>query len=140
MTVTKLSISLMPEVFQEIELREEGNTSGTINKCLERYFMLLARTRAELRECLSEEECALILDAINGVFHSTHTIFLLWIEIKDAIELNSLDRVWKVNGPTLIAKIKNAGLIGQAALIDGAECWWKRKSAGEQPVWQDLLR
>ena len=143
MPVTKLSLSFRPQIMAEIERRaevEQGNVSGVVNKALDRYFALLARARAELRNQLSDDECALILDATNGtMFADTFSLSHLWAEIADAVSLDGLDTKWRVDGQALVAKVQAAGMIGQAALIDASERWWRRVSQGEQPGYGELL-
>lgn len=143
MPVTKLSMSFRPQIMAEIERRSEvehGNVSGVANKALDRYFALLARARAELRSQLSDNECALILDATNGtMFSDTFSLSHLWAEIADAVSLDGLDQKWEVDGDALVAKIQASGMIGQAALIDASERWWRRVSQGEQPGYGELL-
>ena len=141
MPVQKLSVSLTLDIMAEITTRAEGNISGAINQALERYLALLARARAELRNQLSDHECALIIDATNGTaFADTISLGMLWDEIEDACQLDQLDRKWDVNGSDMVAKIKAAGMIGQTALIDASERWWNRVSAGEQPAYGELLK
>lgn len=143
MPVTKLSMSFRPQIMAEIERRSEvelGNVSGVVNKALDRYFALLARARAELRSQLSDNECALILDATNGtMFANTFSISHLWAEIADACDMDQLDRKWQIDGGALVAKIQTSGMIGQAALIDASERWWRRVSQGENPGYGELL-
>lgn len=143
MPVTKLSMSFRSAIMAEVEIRsevEQGNVSGVVNKALDRYFALLARSRAELRNQLSENECALILDATNGtMFADTFSLGHLWAEIADACDLDGLDRKWKVDGLALVEKVQASGMIGQAALIDASERWWRRVGQGEQPGYGEML-
>lgn len=141
MPVTKLSISLQPRIMAELEKRAEyDNISGAINKSLERYYSLLGRARAELRSRLSDAECALILDALNGsLFADTSSISMIWAEIEDACSLDSLYSKWEVDGEALVAKLRSASLIEAAALVDGSERWWNRVAAGETPPFSHLL-
>lgn len=141
MPVKKLSVSIRPDIMAEIEKRVEyDNVSGALNKCLERYVALLARSLAEWRSQLSDRECALILDATNGtMFADTFSLSHLWGEVADAISLDGLDQKWEVDGAGLVDKIKTSGMIGQAALVDASERWWRRVANGEQPPFGDLL-
>jgi hypothetical protein len=141
MAVKKLSISLQLRIGTEIEKRvESGNVSNTVNRSLDRYFALLNRALAEWRGTLSDNECALILDATNGsAFADTISLGMLWSEIEDAVSLDGLDRKWSVDGAALAVKLKASGMLGQAALVDASERWWNRVAAGEQPAYSDLL-
>ncbi len=141
MPVTKMSVSLSPHLLAQVEERVEyTNVSGALARILERYFALLSRSRSELRNQLSKEECALVLDATNGsAFVDTVSLGMLWAEIEDAVSLDHLDRKWQVDGPGLVAKIRGSGILGQVALIDASERWWRRVAAGEQPGFAELL-
>lgn len=141
MAVKKLSISLQPRTMAEIEKRiESDNVSAAMNRILDRYFGLLNRALAEWRSQLSDAEYALILDATNGtMFADTISLGMLWAEIEDAIELDGLDRKWSVDGAALVAKLQAGGMIGQTALVDASERWWRRVAAGEQPAYSELL-
>lgn len=140
MPVQKQSVSIMPQIYDNLGLRSEGNLSGTINRSLDRYFAILARSVAELRNQLSTDECALILDATNGsMFSDTISIGMLWHEIEDACRLDGLDAKWNVDGSALVEKIRNSGAVGQLALIDASERWWLRVGNGEQPEYSELL-
>lgn len=141
MPVKKLSISLQPSILAQVESRVEyDNVSGALNRSLDRYFALLARSLAEWRSQISDAECALILDATNGtMFADTFSLSHLWAEIQDAISLGGLDRKWEIDGPALVEKIQASGMIGQAALVDASERWWRRVANGEQPAWSEML-
>jgi hypothetical protein len=141
MPVKKLSVSLQPAIMAEVSKRVEyDNVSGALNRSLDRYFALLARSLAEWRSQLSDAECALILDATNGtMFADTISLGMLWAEIADAISLDGLDAKWQVDGQALVAKLQGSGMIGQAALVDASERWWRRVANGEQPPFGDLV-
>lgn len=140
MPVQKLSVSLSQDVHDQIVARAEGNVSHAVNRSLDRYFALLGRARSVLRATLSEEECALILDATNGTaFTDTVSLNMLWAEIEDAAAFEGLGEKWSVDGAALVEKIKAAGMVGQTALIDSSERWWNRVASGEQPAYKDLL-
>jgi len=136
-------MSFRPNIMAEIEKRadvEQGNVSGVVNKALDRYFALLERARMEFRGALSSNECALILDATNGtMFADTFSLSHLWAEIQDACRLDQLDKKWDVDGAALVEAIRSSGMIGQAALIDASERWWRRVAVGEQPAHGELL-
>lgn len=136
----KLSITVSPAVLAEIERREEGNVSAVFNRSLERYFALLSRSLARWREQLSDDECALIIDATNGtMFADTFSLGYLAAEVADAISMDGLADKWGVDGPALVEKLGASGIMGQTALIDASERWWGRVAAGEQPGFGELL-
>lgn len=135
----KISISIPTHTYNKITKRYEGNTSATINTQLERYFEALRRERRGLRYILTENECALILDATNGTIHYPESVPLFAYGIRDAIDLDKLDEKWDVDADVLMRKISDAPYITYLTLIDGAERWWNRVSRGETPPYTDLL-
>lgn len=142
MPVKKLSVSLSPAASAFIDARSsraDGNTSGTISESLERYAAILARERAELRSQLTPGEQALIIDVTNGSLFYSYSLSMLWAEIEDGCSLDRLDQKWEIDAAALVAKVKAAGIAGQAALVDACERWWNRVGAGEQPPYTDLL-
>lgn len=117
MPVTKISISLPPLLAAFVAARDTGNTSAAVGEIISRYAAIL-----------TDEEVALVLDAINDTVFSASTLGLLWAAEK-----------WQVEGPALVEKIRAAGIGGQTALVDAAERWWRRVGEGEQPPFGDLL-
>lgn len=129
----QITITIQPTVLDEIATRSEER-SGVISRDLERYYDACIQARKRLRELFSEEEIALILDTTNGtLFAESVSIRLLWANVADAISTDRLDKKWKVDGETLIAKIKGLDPFLTIALIDACERWWKRIGDGEQP-------
>lgn len=143
MPVKKLSVSLSPEAGAFVDARANimpGNTvSGTISETIERYAAILARERAALRGQLSANECALLIDVTNGSLFYSYSLALLWAEVEDGCSLDHLDAKWEIDGAALVAKVRSAGIAGQAAIVDACERWWERVSNGEQPPYSDLL-
>ena len=144
MPVKKISVSLSPEATAFLDARSDilpgASVSGTISETIERYNAILARERAVLRELMSANEMALIIDVTNGSLFYSYSMPLLWAEIADGCSLDHLDQKWEIDGAALIDKVRSSGIAGQAALIDAAERWWNRVAAGEQPPYTDLLR
>jgi len=143
MPVQKFSVSLMENTMKEIEKRYhmEGERSTVINRSLDRYFDLLARTRRELRKLLDDKEMGLILDALNGTaFFDTFGIYLVQHEIADAISMDGLDKKWEVDGKALVEKMNAMNDAQRLALVDAVQCWWDRVANGEQPEYGEALK
>lgn len=121
------------------EIREGGPSHSWLRRDLTRYHELLQRERRSLRDLLTPNEQALIVDFCNGTFWDAGSIPLLWASAEDAVRLDGLDGKWRVDGPALVAKLKALSYAGSAALIDAAERFWGRVSAGEQPDPRKLL-
>lgn len=143
MPVQKFGVTLMDNTVREISKRyhTEGERSMAINRSLDRYFDLLARTRRELRQLLSDQEMGLIVDALNGTaFFDTFGIYLVHHEIADAISMDGLDKKWKVDGKALVDKMTAMNDAQRLALVDAVQCWWDRVASGEQPEYGEALK
>jgi hypothetical protein len=141
----KLSISLYPRAEAFAKARGDtyagDNVSGAVNRSLERYEAILDDGRSHLLEILSENEMALVLDVLNGtMFADTISIHLVWVEVKDGIQLDGLDKKWNINGAALVEKIKSLPYPEKCALIDASERWWNFVASGNQPGWLDTLK
>lgn len=130
--VKKLSISFDPLTLDQVDARE-GGRSTVIGRDLERYYAGLDRARAELRQKLSGEEVALIIDLFNATAWEPQSISYIWHEVEDGIRLDELDKKWKIDGPALIKKIKGLDYASCCALVDAAERFWAAVTAGEKP-------
>lgn len=142
MAIDKISVSLPSELLDEIGLRDDGEgRSGTIANCLSRYFAALQMARRGLSKLLSDDEVSLILDVLNGVaFHDQYGYQMIFAEVADGIELNKLDKKWKVNGKSLVAKVQGLNFCESVALADASERWWKRVGDGENPETNEALK
>ena len=139
MTVKKLSISLSPEIVQEIETRGD-QLSTALASILERHFYALTLARRDLRQLLTETEISLILDTLNGTIFEPFSVQYVDHEIVDAISLNHLDKKWSVDGPGLVDKLQEMDYIHKLALVDAAERWWQKVGAGDQLPFVDALK
>ena len=137
MTVSKFSISLMPNVISEIEARAHatgGERSATINRMIDRYTTLLNDSRRHLREILTDAEIGLVLDVFNGtLFAEPFSIQLVAKEIEDSL-VDGYAEKWKCDGPELVHKLNGLSYADQVALVDAVERWWNRVSAGESKL------
>jgi hypothetical protein len=139
MPVNKYSVSLQPEIVSEIN-RREGERSTIINTSLDRYFAILSRARRSLAQIISDDEMALILDAINGIVHvDTISVQLVYAEIEDSLA-DGLAEKWSIDGPALVEKLRGLTYAENMALVDAGERWWKRVSDSENPTPGDALR
>jgi hypothetical protein len=100
-----------------------GNSPGlTVKRDLERYYYAI---QYELRAVqLSEPEAWLIVDALNATPTDPYAAGLLWAEIGDAIKLDKLDTKWKIDGPALVAKLRELTYTQSLAICDAVERWW----------------
>jgi len=139
MTVSKYSISLPAGIVGEIQDRE-GDRSSIITQSLERYFVILTQARRSLRQKLSNDEMAMILDVLNGtIFLDTRSLTLVYAEIDDSLP-DGLAEKWHVDGLALVEKLRSLSYTESVALVDAAERWWKTVSDGKQPQPADALK
>lgn len=95
---------------------------GAAKRDLARYYDVLARSLDALS--LSSAESSLICDAARGTAWDTSSYRLLWAEIDDAIRLDQLDTKWNVDGPALVAKLRNLAPGTAMAIVDAVERFW----------------
>jgi hypothetical protein len=95
---------------------------------LERYYWVVGEELRHWR--LTEQECCLICDALNGVylFDAPWHIRSIWAEVADAIRLNGLDEKWGLRadeGAKLVERLRAASPGALAALADAVEQFWR---------------
>lgn len=127
----QISVRMPDEMAADLDTR--GERADTIRESLERYFYLLAKGRASLREKLTENEMALIIDNENGTINSAPHIPVVWYNVEDGINLNGLDEKWNIDGPALLDKLKNLQIHECFALVDAAERYWEANTKGDAP-------
>lgn len=104
------------------ERRRGQETYGSVaQRDLERYYHLLRQSLP----AFSEAEASLLVDACNGWLIEPHTARLLWAEVADAISLDGLDRKWDVDGPALVARLRNLTPSEALAACDAIERFWR---------------
>lgn len=73
---------------------------------------------------LTQEESALIVDALNGIMLQIPAESILWQEIEAAVASDRLDMKWKVDGAALVEKLKTASREDAARVIELAHKFW----------------
>lgn len=139
MPVSKQSISLASEVLAAMQARSEGNLSGTISKHIARYLEALRRERAALRSQFDAAEIGLLCDVCNGSLFEAYSIPLLYAEVADALADGCAVK-WQVDGPALIAKLRDLSYIQNATIIDAIERWWNGPYNATRPSYEDVLK
>jgi hypothetical protein len=118
-----------PELLAFLDARRRpGEARGAAaRECLERYAVLLAHGREEIRGLgLTESEAMKIMDALNGILHTAHTAHLVWADLADRIG----------EGHPLTQKIRSLSPAGRFALVDAAERFWR----GDREVLKEILK
>ena len=139
MPYEKFNISMPEEISTKIASRGD-NRSGVITLSLERYFAILETSRRALAEKFDKQECALILDALNGImFADTISLQLVYANIEDSLA-DGLDKKWKVDSKELVKKLRALTYAENVTLVDAAERWWSRVENGEQPGYDELFK
>ena len=100
----------------------DGNRSGVIGRCLDRYQEIVQRSRPDL----SVPEWRLCFDAFDASMTS-----ISWAGIADG--MNRLGPKWGVDGRSLLARIHALPYAGIVALVDEAERYWAAVGRGEDP-------
>lgn len=145
MTTIKTSINLKESVSTEVDLRGEhgeANRSGVISRDLERYYESLKRARADLRKKFSGAEVSAIVENLKGVWmgEPVSISLLIWATVADAIDLNRLDKRWKIDGKALVEKIRSLSFIEICALADAAERHWYNFAQGDDLKSSEALK
>ena len=130
MATKSVSVNLQPEILGA--LAERGQRAPTINRDLERLYTLYER--ALRRIDLSVEEACLIVDALNGSLYDAKTARLLPATIRDAIQLDGLDRKWDVDGEALVEKLSGLDDLTCMAIIDAAERFWANEKYRDMDI------
>lgn len=140
MAKTITTILLTDELIAATRLR--GTRSEIVRRDLSRYYGLLARAKQELQPMFSVDELSLIAEALNGSLLTDERIgHDLLADVSDAVRLNGLAEKWNVNGPALIAKVRELRDDARGyALVDAVEIWWRRVGDGEGVTVEDILR
>ena len=107
-------------------LDERGQRSVVVNRDLERLYTLYDRSLR--RASLTLDEACLVTDALNASLYDAKTARLLPAAIRDAIQLDGLDRKWGVDGEALIQKLSALDEFACMAIIDAAERVWADES------------
>ncbi len=131
MAKTLISMRFEESLLNEIDSRGEERTA-TLHRDLERYYESLRDARARLRNQLSVREISALMDNLNGVWivHGPD-VRLIWANVEDGCRLNGLDRKWKIDGASLVNKLRSFSLVELCAIADAAERFWNRVSASE---------
>ena len=133
MPVTKLSISLPPDLVAELDARGDERSS-TLSRTIERYLALLAASRRRLAELLTDQEVGLICDILNGtLFAEPFSVQMLDREVADSL-IDGYAEKWAVDGPALVEKLRGLTYIDQMAMVDAVERWWERVGRGESKL------
>lgn len=103
---------------------------------LESFPTIYRRTLAELHGQFTEAELSLLLDLVNGLmltaqFAGQH----LYHEVADGISLDLLDKKWRVDGASLLSKLR-AITVGQTAILEiWARAFWSQNPLPELADW-----
>jgi hypothetical protein len=140
MPVERIALSIPSDLLIEVARRDRGNRSGAIQEIIEKYAVLMANIKPTLRPRFEANECALILDSLNGVWlRDDVNIRLLVANIEDAISMDQLDQKWMIDGPQLLAKLQQLSVAELYATADAVVIWWNRVGEGEQPAYEELF-
>jgi len=112
--------------------------SGYLNAVADRYRKICIRSRPTL----SVGEWCCLIDALNGTVLSDNIDYgstILWGSIEDACKLDGLGEKWSIDGPALVAKLKQLDLAGVVSVIDAVERFWATQDGAAITSWRDVL-
>ena len=139
MPAVKQTVSLPEPVAAALKLRDD-QLSTAISRSLIRYVSMLMEARRELRPQFDAQECALMLDACNGIaFLDAFSVRLLPEGIRDAIEMEELDHKWEVDAVALLVKLDATTYTQRMALVDAIQRWWDAVTPGVTAEYGILL-
>lgn len=140
--MNKMTFLLPEDVSREIEERTEHSRDKTrvVRHALSRYFTLLQHARIGLRPRFTKNECAIVLDAMNGLAGDFVHQQMLAGNVADAIALEGLDKKWGIDKDELLGKLSALTYTETVAILDACEQWWNRVAHGEQPGYNELLK
>lgn len=132
MPVVKTSLSIRPEILEQIKLRGQ-EVSTIIGRDLERLYTLYSRALRQVN--LTIKEASLLVDLLNGTLSDANSAASLHWEVDDGIRLDGLDSKWGIDGAEFIKKIASLSEIQKLALIDAAERFWQGHEGKEFNNW-----
>jgi hypothetical protein len=111
------------------QLNARGETlSAALRESLARYFYMLDRARADLRDRFTAQELSLLCDCCNGTWWEPHTLDGIVANAEDT-EQERYD-YWRVDRAALLDKMRALSLLECAALVDAVERFWRATSTG----------
>lgn len=127
----KLSLTIDPDVVAQVDARGEAR-STTISQDLGRYYRLLADARARLRQLLTPNEIAAIVDIQNGHWYQQRLDAMeIVANVEDGCRLDGLDAKWEIDGKALVAKLEALDLLAVHALADATIRFWHAVGDGD---------
>ena len=122
------NISIYPGAALDAALEANGGGRGKshrLNQIADRYTELLRRNPLP---DFSVAEWNLMRDSLNGGLHEpAATIRGVWQGVEDSL-LDSLGAKWDVDGPALVARLRDLTYAQEVALVEQIEAWWSEQS------------
>lgn len=110
------------------EVKRRGDLSESLREGLARYYHLLERARASLREVLTDEELRMLADVNNGTLWEPHMLCLIALNAQDAED--GYYTKWGVKRSTLLKRLQALTPLECAALVDAIERFWRAAGTG----------
>jgi len=135
--MTPKSIIIADRNLQAAVAQRGATFNAAGNKIISRYVRLVESRRSAIRRSFSDRELQALLDACNGTIHDPIEmgIAALAYGVADALELDGLAEKRGVDGPNLLAKLRDSDPVTRLALIDFVE----RARHVEDDHWFSLL-
>lgn len=138
--VSKRTTMWLPgELKKRLAASSDQSLSDGIREVSERYFTILDRSRAEIRDVFTPAEMALICDVCNGTMFTAPTLDRCILADAEDTE-DTIYTKWRVKREVLIGKLESLTLSQNAALVDAVERFWRATGTGFTPEFKDLLK
>ena len=120
-----VGFTLTPEALYEIDRRvaPAGKRSTTLSKLLERQSLTLAKAGDKLRNLFTNNEWAVLLDAVPQISADTLLELQAWQLMEQEIIRRDLARKYKADPRGLMNKLASLDVLHIWALVDIVERW-----------------
>jgi len=127
----RTTLSLQEGIAEVARQRAEktGNSiPGQIERDLNMLYVFLARERKLIRGQFTEAEAKLMIDCLNGTIMDQVAIQVIEANFQDGIALDGLDRKWKVDKVSFLAKFDGMSVLRKWALFEIIQDFWNAVS------------
>lgn len=124
----KTSIHLSPALSRLRDVAKENphqGFGGMLTTIVERYNEIVRRHKPDLEEA----EWNLIRDSMSSsaYWDRPESVSALPISIRDAIDLDGLDKKWEIDRDSLLKKMNEMDYAALASVVESVEDWWRKQ-------------
>lgn len=115
------------------------NLTGGAKYILEAWPGLYRKTLYDLKRRFSRGELMLMIDVMNGTFLTAGIAGQqIGLNVNDGINLDGLDKKWKIDKNELLNKINNLSIFEAACLEIWIRAFWGTKSLNAEEYVKDM--